>query len=202
VSAPWQPAADTRGLLLVGGAPATVAAWVRRGLVACHVQPLGRWTAVVPAEPRSRAQPPYDDAVSVLAARPVPHRMRPTIGLFASAGRAVLTVQPRGWRGGQRWLVWEPGRGVIGAPGLVPARPADLVRATGSGRGIGAVLGDPAGDADRLVARVMEVLGLPGADVLRTGGTGPVVTPSPKAVSRFDARATEDARHRAELEEG
>jgi hypothetical protein len=29
-----------------------------------------------------------------------------------------------------------------------------------------------------------------------------VVVPSTKTVSRFDARATEDARHRAELEEG
>ena len=202
MSVRWQPAADARGLLLVGGGPAAVAAWVRRGLVACHVVPLGRWTAVVPAEAESRALPPYDNAVTVLAARPVPHRLRPGLGAFTSGGRAVLTVQPRGWRGGQRWLIWEPGEGVVVAPGLVQARPVDLVRAAGRGRGIGALLADPGGDAHDLLRRVMGALGLPGVEMLREGGAGPVVTPSAKAVSRFDARATEDARHRAELEEG
>jgi hypothetical protein len=202
VSVPWQPASDARGLLLVGGGPAAVAAWVRRGLVACHVVPLGRWTAVVPAEAASRALPPYHDAVTVLAARPVPHRLRPGLGAFTSGGRAVLTVQPRGWRGGQRWLVWEPGQGVVVAPGLVQARPDDLVRAVGRGRGVGAVLADPAGDAHDLLRRVMGALGLPGVDMLNDRGAGPLVTPSTKTVSRFDARATEEARHRAELEEG
>jgi hypothetical protein len=164
--------------------------------------PLGRWTAVVPAEAGSRALPPYDEAATVLAARPVPHRLRPGVGAFTSGGRAVLTVQPRGWRGGQRWLVWEPGLGVVVAPGLVQARPDDLVRAAGRGRGIGAVLADPGGDAHDLLRRVMGALGLPGVEILRDGAAGPVVAPSTKAVSRFDARATEEARHRAELEEG
>jgi hypothetical protein len=202
VNVPWQPVAGTRGLLLVGGGPASVAAWVRRGLVACQVVPLGRWTAVVPAERVSRARPPYDDAVTVLAARRVPHRLRPCIGAFTSGGRAVLTVQPRGWRGGQRWLVWEPGRGVVTAPGLAPARPVDLVRAAAGGRGLGGVLADPRGDAELLLRRVWGALGLPGVELLADGGSGRVVTPSATAVSRFEARVAEDARHRAELEEG
>jgi hypothetical protein len=114
----------------------------------------------------------------------------------------VLTVQPRGWRGGQRWLVWEPGVGVVVAPGLTQAHAVDLVRAAGGGRGVREVLADPSGDADRLLRRVMGALGLPGAELLGGAGTGQLVTPSAKTVSRFEARVAEEARHRAELEEG
>ena len=202
MSVPWQPAADARGLLLVGGGPARVGSWVRRGLVACRVVPLGRWTAVVPAEPWSRARPPYDDALTVLTGRPLPVRLRPGLGLFTSGGRAVLTVQPRGWRATQRWLVWEPGRGVVPTPGLPPAAPVDLERAAGSGRRVGAVLADPGGDAHQLLVQVLGVLGLPGRELLAGDPVGRVVVPSGRTVARFEARVAEEVRHRTELEEG
>ena len=47
MSVPWQSAHGARGLLLVSGDPARVAGWVRRGLLACQVVPLGRWSALV-----------------------------------------------------------------------------------------------------------------------------------------------------------
>ena len=203
MSVPWQPAADGRGLLLVSGGAARVGAWLRRGLVACRVVPLGRWTAIVPAESMSRARPPYDDPLTVLTARRLPARLRPGFGLFTSGERAVVSVQPRGFRAAQRWLVWEPGAGVVPTPGLRAARPADLARVVGGGRGLGAALAEAGGDAEQLLLRVMTALGLPGADLLTgTAPAGPVVAPSGRTVARFEARVAEEARHRAELEEG
>ncbi len=210
MSVPWQPAPHGRGLLLLRGTPEAAARWVSRGLVAAHVVPLSGWTGVVPVE--SLARPPYDDPLAVLAVRPVSSRLRPSLGVFAVAGRAVVAVQPAGWRPVPRWLVWQPGRGVVRAPGLRDARRHDLLAAAGAvprGRqaaeALGAVLGDPRRDALGLVAEVMDVLGLPGAGLF-TGTDAPeahgrLVEPVAKEVARFDARMLEEARHRAELEE-
>ena len=87
-----------RNGIRLGGVPSLVpASWqlIRRSstgteqVVASHVVPLPSWTAVVPAEPVSRALPPYDDALTVLASRPVAHRLRSAVGLFAIDGRAI-----------------------------------------------------------------------------------------------------------------
>jgi hypothetical protein len=211
VSVPWQPAARPRGLLLVGGEPAPVTAWVRRGLVACHIVPLPGWTALVPSEATSRASAPYDNALSALVARPVPGRMRPALGFLAVDGRAVVSVRSRGLRGGRRgglrWVVSEPGSGVVRAPQLELARPSELAAAAGAPRAAGRaarVLAEPAGDAVAVLTALMDVLGLPGAHLLAgvPSGAGHVAAPTQQAVARFEARAAEEARHRAELENG
>lgn len=206
MSAPWQPAHEARGLLLVSGETGPVSTWVRRGLVACQVIPLGSWTAVLPTEASSRAEPPYDDAVTVLAARPVPRRLRGALGFFTIDGRAVVTAQGAGWRSDVRWLVWEPGVGVVPAPGLEQARPADLLAATGrpgDPRAVADVVAGRDGRADRIITDLLSVLHLPGADLVgpEVGLRGQVVAPTAQAVARFDARMSEQARHRSELEE-
>jgi hypothetical protein len=206
VSVPWQPAPDARGLLLVSAAPAAVQRWVRRGLVACRVVPLGSWTALLPAEPVARAEPPYDVAVAVLAGRPVPHRLRAAVGFFVVSGRAVVTVHPRGWRSGIQWLIWEPGSGVAPMPHLELARPGALATAAGVAAAAGQVgqaVADRSGDADRLLLDLLRVLRLPGGDLLVGGAPpgGQVVAPTAQAVERFDHRMSEEARHRAEMEE-
>jgi hypothetical protein len=65
------------------------------------------------------------------------------------------------------------------------------------------VLSRPAVDAVAVLSATMEVLGLPGADLLAgvAPGQGHVAAPTQQAVARFEARAAEEARHRAELEE-
>jgi hypothetical protein len=206
VSAPWQPAQEARGLLLVSGETGPVSTWVRRGLVACQVIPLGPWTAVLPTESSSRAESPYDDAVTVLAARPVPRRLRSALGFFTIDGRAVVTVQGGGWRSGVRWLVWEPGAGQVRAPDLELARPSDLLAAAGRAgdpRAVAEVVGSRDGRADVVITQLLAVLGLPGADLVGPGVglRGQVVAPTAQAVARFDARMAEQARHRSELEE-
>ncbi len=207
MSVPWQSAHGARGLLLVSGDPARVAGWVRRGLLACQVVPLGRWSAVGPAEPGSRAQPPYDDAVTVRAARPVPPRLRPALGFYEVDDRAVVTVSPRGWRSGQRWLVWQPGQGVSRLPDLEPARIADLAGAAGRTARpaeVSRVLGDRAGTVGQVLEDLLTALDLPALELWR--GTvdadrpSEVVEPTDRAVQRFDARLAEEARHRAEME--
>ena len=205
MSVPWQPAREARGLLLVSGGTGPVSAWLRRGLVACQVVPLGDWTAVLPTERHSRAEPPYDDAVAVLAARPVPRRMRGALGFFTVDGRAVVTAHGPGLRAAVRWLVWEPGVGVVRAPHLELARPSDLVAAAGTGdaRAVTQVVAERNGRADRVIADLLSVLGLPGSELVGPdiGLRGQVVAPTAQAVARFDARMAELARHRSELEE-
>jgi len=196
-------------VLLLRGEPEQVARWAARGLVATRVVPLPSWTAVLPAEPTSRVQPPYDDALSVLAARPVAHRLRGALGLFAIDGRAWVMVQGEAWRAVPRWLVWQPGRGASRAPGLRVARPGDLLAAAGAGtRGVGselaALLREPRGDALGLLTELMQLLGLPGEGLLVDGARrdqGDLVEPDHRVVARFDALMLEEARHRAELEE-
>jgi hypothetical protein len=206
VSVPWQPARESRGLLLVSGETGPVSTWVRRGLVACQVIPLGAWTAVLPTESSSRAEAPYDDAVTVLAARPVPRRLRPALGFLTVDGRAVVTVQGRGWRAATRWLVWEPGVGLVRAPALELARPSDLVtaaRASTDPRVVAELVAGRDGHADGVIVELLSVLGLPGADLVgpKVGLRGQVVAPTAQSVARFDARMAEQARHRSELEE-
>jgi hypothetical protein len=210
VSAPWQPAQEARGLLLVSGGTGPVSTWLRRGLVACQVIPLGPWTAVVPTESSSRAEAPYDNAVMVLAARPVPRRLRSALGFFTVDSRAVVTVQRPGWRSEVRWLVWEPGAGLVRAPGLELARPADLVAAAGrrgvtarDPRAVAEMVAGRDGRADTILVELLSAMGLPGADLVGPGVglRGQVVAPTAQAVARFDARMAEQARHRSELEE-
>lgn len=208
MSVPWQSARHGRGLLLVRGEPDQAARWAARGLVAARVVPLAGWTAVLPAADSSRALPPYDDALTVLASRPVSHRLRSSLGLFAVDGRAVVTAHRGGWRTVQRWVVWQPGRGVVRTPRLRLARPVDLVAAAraetrGALPEVAELLRDTRGDAVGLLADLMAALGLPGSALLSGDRPteGEVVEPGERGIARFNALVLEDARHRAELEE-
>lgn len=207
---PWRSARRGRGLLLLRGRPDAVATWSRRGLVPVHVLPLPGWTAVVPAGP-SRAHPPYDDALSVLAARPVAGRLRAAIGMFLVDDRAVVSLQPAGWRAIQRWFVWEPGQGLLRVPRLAPGRPAELVEVAGlrdrrAAEHATGLLHDPGGDAAGLLRALMEVLDLPGATLLQgaaaaRGAEGArLVEPEEHHLATFDSIASDEARLRAEME--
>lgn len=206
MDAPWRPAPGGRGLLLLRSEPDAVARWARRGTMTARVVALPRWTAVVPAEPMARTAAPYDDALSMLASRPVIGRLRPALGLFAVDGRAVVTVQTGGWRSVQRWLLWVPGQGTVRSKGLPPARPADLVAVAGaaartSPREVADILGDHRGSALSVLYDLLTALGLPGAELL--GGepaAGRVVEPADRGVAAFDRLTRDEARHRAEME--
>ena len=162
-----------------------------------HVVPLERWTALLPAGP-SLAASPYDEGLPVLAARPVSARLRAALGFFVIRGRAVVTVQPGGWRSMTRWAVWEAVSGVARAPGLPLARPGDLVRAAGledpgCPDRVRDVLLRPAPDPLVLLVALMQALELPGTTLLQ--GAIPAaaqegwtrVEPDGHTVARFDA---------------
>lgn len=154
------------GLILVRGQVPEVSAWVRRGVVPVTVAPLRGWTVVLPnGDPR--VGPPYDDELTMLAARRVPRRLRPALGFFVIGGRAVVTVQS-GARSRVRWVVWEPERGVVEAPGLRQAPPSQLIRAAGGGNRaeLVEILQERYVAPTRLLAAVAAVLGLPGAKLL------------------------------------
>lgn len=207
---PWRAARHGRGMLVTRGRADAVAGWAGRGLVPVHVVPFGDWTVVQPAGP-SLGHPPYDDEVHVLAARPVPGRLRPAIGLFAVAGNAVVTMHPPGWRAVQRWVVWVPRRGVVSPDRLAAGRPGDLARTAGADRAatrsVVDALRDPSGDAGRVLGDLCAALGLPGSRLL-DGHDRPedmdgyrLVEPGREHVARFHAAVDENARWRAEMEE-
>ena len=185
--------------------------WARRGLAPVHVVPLEGWTAVLPAGP-SRARPPYDDTLKTLAGRHVASRLCSAIGLFAVDGNAVVTVHPSGWHAVPRWFVWSPGQGLVRPPHLAAGRPADLVAAAGTRgeaarRGVLDLLVDGGGDAHGVLGHLMALLSLPGSDLL-DGDQDPaaaqgstLVEPDEHHVARFDRVTSDQARHRAEMEE-
>ncbi|KGN34972.1 hypothetical protein N802_00125 [Knoellia sinensis KCTC 19936] len=195
------------GLVLVRGSAAASARWVKRGLAAVRVCQLPGWTGVCLAEDRALAAAPYDVGLEILAARRVPTRHRPAIGLFVIDGCAVVTVQARGWRLEQRWLVWEPGRGVRRTPDL-PALPAALIvdvagaRSRTTSAAVAEHFADAAGQPLDVLVGLMHLLGLPGEELLRDGAdeTHERIDPSPRSIAAFDALVAEEAAHRWESE--
>ena len=202
------------GIWLTRGGTEAVARWAARGVVPLHVIPLPGWTAVLPAG-ESRAAAPYDACLPILAARPMPHRMRPALGFFVMDGMGVVSVRHRG-RSSARFVVWAPGSGLMRSPGLAVAAPADLVRVAG-GRGrrgpdrdeaqaeVRALLRSPQGTPKELLHRVLAVLGLPGrrlldgADPAESAPGAVTVEPDRRTVERLDRTAHEEISLRTEL---
>lgn len=195
------------GLVLVRGGAAASARWVKRGLAAVRVVPLPGWTGVCLAEDRALSAAPYDVGLEILAARRVPTRHRPAVGLFVIDGCAVVTVQARGWRLEQRWLVWEPGSGVRRTPDL-PALPAGLVvdvagaRSRTTAAEVSDHFSDTRGEPLDVLVGLMHLLGLPGEELLRDGADEEHerIDPSPRSIAAFDALVAEESAHRTELD--
>lgn len=197
------------GLVLLHADSRSATSWVEHGVTPSYVVPLGGWTGVVPAGP-AQAKPPYDQALTVVAGRPVPWRMRPGIGLFVIDERAVLTVHARGLRALSRWLVWQPDRGMSPVPGLPEAHVADFVRAAGVVRDaevrVRAALHERVGTPMGLLATVLDALALPGIELLKGVGVkenpeATLVEPDPASIERFDKVTGDEIDMRRELEE-
>ncbi|HMM95917.1 hypothetical protein [Phycicoccus sp.] len=193
------------GLLLVRRSPTAVGRWLRRGLVAATMAPLGRWTGVTVAEDLARSAAPYDVGLEVLAARPVPRGGRPAIGFFDVGGRAVITLQPSGVRHAQHWLVWQPRAGVVETPSLPRlGLPRLAAAAGGAGRvdDVAGVLRSGDGEPLDVLVTVLGMLGLPGEDLLVRGDCPGAsdVEPSARGVIAFDRLVADEAQHRAEWE--
>ncbi len=193
------------GLVLLRRSPAAATRWLRRGLVAVTVAPLGSWTGVTLADDRARSAAPYDVGLEVLAARPAPWRARPAIGLFDVHGRAAITVQPTGPRAPTHWLVWEPRRGVVATPQLPRLDLPMLLAAAGAqGRVREEVLVDVLrsgqGAPLDLLVTVLGLLGLPGRDLLVRGDAPGAsdVEPSVRGILAFDRLMAEEATDRSE----
>jgi hypothetical protein len=125
-----RPGDAPTGLLLLSGSRHEVDGWVTRHVSPLVVAPVEGWTLVV-AVGSSQVGAPYDDAGTVLAARPVGPKAGPALGFFEIDGRAVMTVHATGRRRNPTWVVWEPDLGLLRPPGLDLAGPAELVRAAG-----------------------------------------------------------------------
>lgn len=175
--------------------------------MAVCIVPLEGWTGIYLAEERALSAAPYDVGLEILAARRVPTRHRPAIGLFVIDGCAVVTVQARGWRLEQRWIVWEPGTGVRGTPDL-PALPAGLIvdvagaRARTTAAAVTNHFADTEGAPLDVLVGLVRLLGLPGEELL-LGGTDESherIDPSPRSIAAFDALVAEEAANRSEIE--
>ncbi|MEP6651559.1 MAG: hypothetical protein ABJA74_16840 [Lapillicoccus sp.] len=202
-----------RGILLVQGGVAAAVSWAESGVSPLAVVPEdGRWTAVLPVGEMTKARRPYEDAMTMLLNRPVPHRLRPAVGVGVVGRRTVLCVTPGRWRAVRRWLVWQPGHGVVHPGGLPVARLADVVAAAGvdDPGAIGEladVLHDPAGNARAVAGDLLTVLGLPGGTYLDGSAEtadafgASVVAPKPAVVRRYDKAVRDDVSWRDEMED-
>ncbi len=192
--------------MLVRRSPTAVQRWLRKGMVPTTVAPLGAWTGITLSQKQARSASPYDVALELLAARPVPRRARPAIGFFELQGRAAFTVQSAGLRSAHRWLVWEPRRGVVRTPDLPRLRLSLLLDAAGASGSVRAesvaeVLASGQGSPLDLLVTVLGVLGLPGKDLLLrrdcTGATD--VEPTQRAVIAFDRLMADEAAHLVDM---
>ncbi|AXH95043.1 hypothetical protein [Ornithinimicrobium avium] len=198
----------SRGLLLLAGAPTEVADWAARSVVPLFLVPTGEWTGATVAGD-SRVAAPYDDAATVLAARPVPGRAGPALGFFQIEGRAVLTVHAYGRRRGPGWVVWEPDAGLLRPPGLQLAGPAEIVRVAGAAPEVRDELVDLLHETRArplvMLQAVLATLGLPLARLLEdpaAAGSLEGVTrhePRPREVGWFEDAVADGVRLRREL---
>jgi len=181
------------GLLLLSDDAKRVDLWIQRGVVPSCVVQLSGWAGVVPVGP-AQAEPPYDDALTVLANAPVPMTMRNALGFFQIGGRAVMVVHSRKWRALPRWLVWEPEHGLVRV-NLPQGRPSDLVRAAGvvddEAKTISGILKHGGGTPLDVLSDVIEALGLPGGPLLRgqrvkDSDDAMLIEPNRRAVGRFN----------------
>lgn len=188
---PSAAAAETvpRGLVLLAGAAGEIGEWAARSVVPLVVVPSGEWTGVAVAG-GSRVGAPYDDAATVLAARPVPGRAAPALGFFEIEGRAVMTVHAHGRRRGPGWVVWEPDHGLLRPPGLQMAGPAEMVRVAGAPPQVRDELVDLLHETRArpvmMLQAVLATLGLPLAGVLA----------EPSAAGRMDGASRHEPRPR------
>ncbi len=182
-----------RGLLLLDDDAKRVDLLVQRGIVPGYVVQLSGWAAVVPAGP-SRGEAPYDNPLTVLASTPIPMTMRSAMGFFEIDGRAVMTVHPRRWRALARWLVWEPGQGLVRV-NLPQGGPGDLVRAAGvvddQEKVISRRLHDSDGTPLDVLSDVIDALALPGGPLLRgkrieESDDAMFIEPHRRSVTRFE----------------
>ncbi|AKU16647.1 hypothetical protein [Luteipulveratus mongoliensis] len=196
------------GLLLLQGDAKRIGSWVARGTVPAYVVPVGGWTAVVPAG-ESAAKPPYDDGLTMLANRPIPHGFRAALGFFVLDKRAVVIAHRRGWRVIPRWFVWESGRGAVRVQGLSPMRVEDLLDvagvASGESTGVRSLMRSDEGQPMDLLRDLVDGLALPAGRLLAGSGVptqedAVLVTPDERDIARFERVVGEDRAIRAEQE--
>lgn len=199
-------------MLSTGRVPAAVA-WAKRGLGEVTVAPVEGWT-IVSATGVAQARYPYDDAVRTLAGRPVSWRMRASLGFFRVGSQAVIVLHPRGWRPVVRWLIWTPRNGRVPPDGLPEAEVADVVIVAGldqslqarAATSLTALLERGEGTADDILREALEILALPGAELLagkadiRALPGARVVPPKPRFAREFDKLIDELERERSETE--
>lgn len=141
--------------------------WAAKSVVPVLVHRLGRHTVLVPRG-RSAVGAPYDDAAMMCAARPAPVKLSPAIGFWVIDDRAVITVQSKQWRRQVRWVIWDPHVGILRPPGVDIASPQQVLSAARGGNRDELIdlLAERHHPPQRLLSEIVNLLGLPGADVL------------------------------------
>ena len=193
---------SVRGVLLVRGTLSETEAWVRRGVVAAHVVPVGGWVGVCPAEAQTRAPDPYGDVVPALAGHPLRRSQRPGLGFFATRDergeRGLLTLQSGRVRSHTTWLAWSPGRGTHTLPPLPAPSIADLAGAVGRPGAKGRVLDAlraPRAGVEEWLTGLMLALGVPAVDLVLGAPRGvPVTEPEERSVRDFASLTADDLR--------
>lgn len=199
------------GLLLVSGSLPRVRRWAATGLIRVEVAPLDEWwTALVPVAGAAAADP-YDEPWTLLINRPIPWRLRPAIGVLVHEDQTLIVVTPKRPRGSQRWLAWRRGIGAVEVEPLPRAALRTLLVAADRdepwtlGR-LREVLDDPAGSPLDFACDVLDLLDLPGQDVVRGRARlaelagAERVEADPARLAEFDQVVADERANRSEVQ--
>lgn len=141
----------------------------------------------------------------MIAARPVPMALRPSLAFVPTEKQAITVVQPRAWRSLPRWFVVQQGIGPVRAA-LPQASLGDLLSAGHDAHpeALGRVLAQPDAAPADLLRGIMAALGVNAGHLLGLARTAKIdavlVEPTAKAVRRFDKHVTDEREERAEIE--
>lgn len=192
-------------VVVVRGDVRRVTSWVEKGTVPAYVVDLeGSWCAVVPAGD-GHAAPPYHEPATVMAARPTPMTMRPSLAFFPEGEHAVVVVQARRWRSLPRWFVVRQDVGPVRAQ-VPQASAVDLLTAgeESNREAFDRVLAQSHVAPVDMLRGLMAALGVPAGHLLDLSKRAEIeallVEPAAKAVKRFDKTVGEERHEQQEMQ--
>lgn len=176
-------------ILLLPGSPVAVRKWLAQTVSAVSVHNYAQYTAIVPHACRSQH---FRDAAALLFGRPLPMSLRPALGVRLQNSRMIVMTTARKAQARSRWLIWQDGYGLTRSQlpqGTIGGLVSSLQAPSSVVAPLTAILNRKTGIPLDMAQRMLELLGMPGADLLRDSSRisrKAWIEPLAQSVERFD----------------